>query len=441
MKALKMSVIASSLATGLQFVAVPAFADPVTLPPANCGLGPLNTCLTFQDFDVYSLPLLSTYQNDKNGIYPLTPFLNPPISGAEPYNLVGVPNEGLVRVVWTSAQGTAAQGSPSAIDDPYDARSGSGPNTNNMQFLMGSALFGGQYSVPSDPGGTFAGDNTLQSKTTVVSTTTYRNQSSAGEINDPSKYTGGCYDNLDGCLPLWDAQISDLNQVLNEPGKTGATPVFFFRNNETGDKSSLDGQDVLAWMRVCLTDTNGAGGTVCFTLGGRTVDGKDGTQIGFGQAQTAGVDDILPKTGADPAEVWAYVHSELCISDGTNGMQQGFPDFPGRVFPGGCNKIGLNGQTLDNNLGQNTATYAMVSNALNAAYLSGTYELLTIDGRLSHLNNGGDLLWIGSTQGVICEPTDPACVPVPEPGSLAMSALGLGLLGIMGWRRQRRTQA
>jgi hypothetical protein len=33
---------------------------------------------------------------------------------------------------------------------------------------------------------------------------------------------------------------------------------------------------------------------------------------------------------------------------------------------------------------------------LDAAFLSGKYDLLSIDGRLANLNDGGDLFWIDS---------------------------------------------
>jgi len=232
-------------------------------------------------------------------------------------------------------------------------------------------------------------------------------------------------------MTLWDAEIAEVQAAIDNE-----TLGFFFANNETGDSGTLDGQDLLIWAEVTLHNCDVNNLTECqpddfltFEFSGDGLDPllKD---IQYNE-QDAGVDDILP-TGED---TWGHVHSEICLD--TSGVDAG------AVFLGACNDPSplntLTGSTVTVNqsLGQDEAGFVVVSSALNEAFYSGDYAYMTIDVRMSHLNNGGDVLWIGGIDFFqTCPPDDPTCNP-PVPAPATAFLLGLGLLA-MGFARSRR---
>ncbi len=400
------------------------------LPEEDCGTTATDTCQYFGDFTVYSLPLLDYYQSTS--------------STALYDDLQGL--DLTVRIseidLWISnnnGQSNGPQGRNTGIDDPYDAAQGAvtGPNVpDNLLFLMTSDDLGGQFEVSSDPnGGPTPGDNVLQNTTLVGNTSTYVNSDSSVsdpadyldydgtfpadfDANDPATYPE-CYVDLNGCLPLWDADLGELRTALD-----GGDLVFLFRNNETGDAGSLVGQDLLAWMRVCLSTADGSSST-CFTVGENTATyeqpGLTPEEIAALEtrydAQTMDVDDILPTED----DLWAHVHSDLCVlNDGT-------------VLLGAChlhNIAPADGQTINQSLGQNEATYAITSKELNDLIYNPNsgYDIITVDERLSWLNNGGD--WLGITS--VPRPAE----ELPVPGTLALYGLGLMLLGLARRRKQ-----
>jgi hypothetical protein len=217
-----------------------------------------------------------------------------------------------------------------------------------------------------------------------------------------------------GCMQSWDADLAALRDAVD------GDYVFMFGNNDTGDFGDLDGQDLLAWARVTVHDKEGILEDKIFTLSGNNT-----LLAQQSQAQTSGTgnplldDDILPT--AD--DLWAYVHSEICMSQST-----------GQVWLGDCSTVPpalfTDGKTINQSLGQDEAGFAVtnkeLSDLINNTATNG-YDYLTADVRFSHINNGGDLIWVMGT-----EPTE---VQVPTPATVAM--LGLGLVMLAGFRRRR----
>lgn len=341
-------------------------AQALDLPPAQCDPAQANlTCLTFGDFTVYSLAYLNFLATGDTNLTSGDPFY---VNSSGQFI-----NNSLV--VATSPQGTRDNqdlGLTGFVDNAYDTPNDV-PGSNSQNFVMGG-------TDPITDGGTL--DNRNQTTQSVVNTVS----GSDGLIVGPEVVT----------LPLWDIEISALTEFLD-----GGALTFFFNLNETNKGGLDDGQDMYGWLQVTLTD--GAGGSTVFTLNGNTTSNFPEQSA----PQTPGVDDILPA-----GQLWASIHGEICESP-TAGL----------IALHACTAAEKSAVpdavTVNQNLGRQKAAFALTSDALTAAIYSGDWDVMTVDMRMAHIDNGYEQLFILPTS---------RAVSVPEPATLAL--LGLGLLGL-----------
>jgi hypothetical protein len=212
---------------------------------------------------------------------------------------------------------------------------------------------------------------------------------------------------------VWNIQVAALQSYLN-----GGQLQFFFNLNQTASGNSYlgSGEDALAALYVTLSKTGG--GSVSFALNGNNCGSGVGSCVPGVQsfAQTA-ANNILPSAN----DQWAYIHGKICVNNA--GAVLGF---------GSCNSLGISGNTVNQNLGANTAAFAIVSDGLNSALNSGAYDILSVDLRMAALDNGFEQLFIQA---------GPAKATVPEPTTLSIFGGMLALLAFGTMRRRRTMKA
>lgn len=343
----------------------------ITLPAPGNGLSLQNG-----DFQVYSLP-----------------FLDNLFGGFSVDSTPGQIKDGIV--IFTGANGNPVTTNFAGMDNAFETPSGAGdPN----YFLMG------------DP--------------------------AVAKFADPS---GGPTSGTD-FANRWDADVSAVRSFLSQQG--GGDLVLFFNLNDTnGRGTALDfSQDQLGWAQFDLIDADGILPTRTFYLSSQDdrfgvstptdelAAGLAASALGAPNPNTTSNPDGTANQGAGDTDTdidpqWTYIHGIITVDASNNFLHFG-PVQP--TDPAGAS-------TINQNLGADEAAFAIFNQELSDLIndpLSG-YETLSIDARLSRINNGYEQLFILPMVNVTRNPPG----VVPEAASLTTWAV-LGLIGA-GARRRR----